>query len=122
MSASPPSPPSPLSPLDAAARARYVRQIRLPEIGEAGQARLCASEVVIGGVGDARNVEASYVARAGLRVIDMATPDKRAEDDEYVATLATLGLADPAARDVGDGALRALLAIRGALAKMENAK
>ncbi len=110
---------SPPSQLDAAARARYGRQIRLPEIGEAGQARLCASEVVIRGEGDARNVEASYVARAGLRAIDVAAPETRArgDDDEYVTTLAALAFADPAARDVGAGALRALLAIRTVLAK-----
>jgi len=116
----PASPPSPASPLDAAARARYGRQIRLPEIGEAGQARLCASEIVLRGNGDARNVEASYIARAGLRVIDVATPDAAGhdrDDREYVATLAALGIADPAARDVGAGALRALLAIRSVLAK-----
>ena len=103
------------SPLDAAARARYGRQIRLPEIGEAGQARLCASEVVIGGPGDARNVEASYVARAGMRVVDVAAPDERPVDRDYAKLLASLGFADAAARDVGDGALRALLAMRKVL-------
>ncbi len=102
------------------ARARYGRQVRLPEIGEAGQARLCASEVVIGGAGDARTVEAAYVARAGIRVVDDASAEAKAKtkaladgsDKALAAALASLGLKDSAAREVGDGALRALLAMR----------
>jgi hypothetical protein len=104
-------------------RVRYGRQIRLPEIGEAGQARLLASEVVIAGVGDARTVEAAYVARAGMRVVDDANAEAKARakavtdgsDKIHTATLAALGLEDSAAREVGDGALRALLAMRKVL-------
>ena len=101
-------------------RARYGRQIRLPEIGEAGQARLMASEVVLGGSGDVRTVEAAYVARAGIRVVDDATAEAKAlatavadgTDKLHADALASLGLKDSVAREVGDGALRALLAMR----------
>ncbi|GAC1524909.1 MAG: hypothetical protein NVS3B10_24090 [Polyangiales bacterium] len=101
-------------------RARYGRQILLPEIGEAGQARLMASEVVLGGAGEARQVEAAYLARAGIRVVDdvAAEAKSRAQaladgsDKLHAGVLASLGLKDSEAREVGDGALRALLAMR----------
>ena len=101
-------------------RARYGRQIRLPEIGEAGQARLLASDVVLGGSGEVRTVEAAYLARAGVRVIDDAKAEAKAKaraaaagaDKLHADLLASLGLKDSIAREVGDGALRALLAIR----------
>lgn len=106
-----------------AMRARYGRQIRLPEIGEAGQELLCASEVVLGGAGEARTVEASYVARAGIRVVDDASAEAKAKaraiadgtDRVYLDALAALGFKDSMAREVGDGALRALLAMRNVL-------
>jgi hypothetical protein len=102
---------------------RHGRQIRLAEIGEAGQERLLAAEVVLGAAGDAREIEAAYVARAGMRVVDDAREDAkakaRAEADgtEAIrkAALAALGLRDSKALDVADGALRALLAMRKAL-------
>ena len=104
-------------------RARYGRQIRLPEIGEAGQARLMTSHVVLGGAGDARTVEAAYVARAGMHVVDDASAEAKesakaladGSDRLYAETLASLGLKDSVAREVGDGALRALLAMRKVL-------
>jgi len=110
----------PAPPTDDGRRARYGRQIRLPEIGEAGQARLCASEVVLGGAGDARTIEASYVARAGIHVVDDAAADAKAKtkaladgsDKVHSDALAALGIKDSVARQVGDGALRALLAMR----------
>ena len=110
-------------------RARYGRQIRLPEIGEAGQARLLASEVVIGGEGDARSVEAAYVARAGIRVVDDASAEAQekakaiADGSEKVRvdTLAALALKDVTVREVGDGALRALLAMRKILGMKDGA-
>jgi hypothetical protein len=104
-------------------RVRYGRQIRLAEIGEAGQERLLATEVVLGAVGDAREIEASYVARTGMHVVDDARADakekaKAAADGQGAArteVLASLGIADVKALDVADGALRALLAMRKAL-------
>jgi hypothetical protein len=104
-------------------RTRYGRQIRLPEIGEAGQARLLASDVVLGGSGEVRTVEAAYLARAGVRVIDDAKAEAKAKakaaangaDKLHGDALASLGLKDSIAREVGDGALRALLALRAIL-------
>jgi hypothetical protein len=102
---------------------RHGRQIRLPEIGEAGQERLNATDAVLGAVGDAREVEAAYVARSGMRVVDDARADAkekaRALADGQTAAqaevLASLGIRDPKALEIADGALRALLAMRKAL-------
>jgi hypothetical protein len=96
---------------------RHGRQIRLPEIGEAGQERLSASEAVLHTEGDAREIEASYLAGAGVRVGAEASVPASADGPEssrraYAELLATLGLRDPAARSVADGALRALLTMR----------
>jgi molybdopterin/thiamine biosynthesis adenylyltransferase len=96
-------------------RVRYGRQARLPEIREAGQATLERSCVALQGAGDAREVEAAYLARAGVRVLD--EPGASGSPSEAVCndTLAALGVRDPAARDVASGALRALLAMRALL-------
>jgi sulfur-carrier protein adenylyltransferase/sulfurtransferase len=101
-------------------RLRHGRQIRLPEIGEAGQERLAASEVVLCGVGDAREIEAAYLARAGVRVVDDANAEIKAKAKAdangtaklRAAALASLGMHDSIARETADGALRALLAMR----------
>lgn len=100
-------------------RLRHGRQIRLPEIGEAGQARLYASEVVAGAVGDAREIEVAYLARAGVKVaaeIKAGGKTKpgasQADVKEHADLLASFGIADSAARDVADGSLRALLIMR----------
>jgi hypothetical protein len=102
--------------------ARYGRQIRLPEVGEEGQARLEASEVVLTGVGDAREVEATYLRLAGAKVREAhasasAKARAKTKPEEKLATDAvkTLGLRDRAAYDVADGAMRALVAMRGIL-------
>ncbi len=93
-------------------RLRHGRQIRLPEIGEAGQERLVASEVVLSGAGAAREIEAAYLGAAGVTVRDVAG----AQDDPTAkARLEALGVSDPAARDVADGAMRALVAMRALL-------
>jgi hypothetical protein len=104
-------------------RVRYGRQIRLAEIGEAGQARLLVTDVVLGAVSDAREIEATYVARTGMRGVDDARADAKdkaralsdGEAAARAAVLASLGIADVKALDVADGALRALLAMRKAL-------
>lgn len=97
-------------------RVRHGRQIRLPEIGEAGQERLAASEVVLCGAGDAREIEAAYLARAGVRVVDDANAGRRADADGAAKpradALASLGIRDAVARETADGALRALFAMR----------
>lgn len=104
-------------------RVRHGRQIRLAEIGEAGQERLRAADVVLSAAGDAREIEAAYVARAGMHVIDdeqLAAKEKaKAQADgaaaEQAKALVSLGIVDVKARDVADGALRALIAMRKAL-------
>ena len=100
--------------------ARHGRQSRLPEVGEAGQALLEASEVVLGGAGDAREVEAAYLRLAGVKVREAYASAKakaRTKPDEKVAAdaLKALAVRDLAARDVADGAMRALVAIRAIL-------
>jgi len=91
---------------------RYGRQIRLLEIGEAGQERLLASEVAAGGKYDAREVEVAYLVGAGVQVKDAdAEVDAKAEA-EAKAQAKALGVKDPAVREVADGAMRALLAMR----------
>ncbi len=102
--------------------ARHGWQIRLPEVGEAGQARLADSEVVLGGAGDAREVEAAYLRGAGVKVREAhgsasAKAKAKARPDEKTVAEAVkvLGLRDPASRDVADGAMRALVAMRAIL-------
>jgi hypothetical protein len=99
---------------------RHGRQIRLKEVGTAGQDRLDATEAVLSGAHDAREVEAVYLRQAGLKVREAhpsAAARVRAKPDEKLAveTLRALGVRDPAARDVADGALRALIAMRTVL-------
>ena len=91
-------------------RRRHGRQIRLADIGEAGQAKLCAATVELCGAGFARSVEERYVRSAGMSVIDSV--EGRVGE---AADVSVLGLRHAPAREVGEGALRALLAIRGAL-------
>ncbi|MBX3188664.1 MAG: hypothetical protein KF819_16725 [Labilithrix sp.] len=90
-------------------RVRYGRQIRLPEIGEAGQARLAEAEIVLGGAGAAREIEATYLVRAGARVVH------EGDDAALSVDVGALGLRHAAARDVAEGALRALVGIHAAL-------
>lgn len=91
-------------------RVRYSRQIRLPEIGEHGQARLSSTEVRPTATGFARVVESLYLAHAGVRVVEGS---ELAEVADVEDPLASLGLRHAAAREIADGAIRALGAIRG---------
>jgi molybdopterin/thiamine biosynthesis adenylyltransferase len=88
-------------------RLRYGRQIRLPEIGDEGQARLLAASVPLGGEGFVRTIEERYVRLAGAATAEAA--------GTTTVDVASLGLEHPAAREVGEGALRALVAIREVL-------
>jgi hypothetical protein len=104
------------------AGARHGRQIRLPEVGEEGQARLEATEVVLGGADDAREVEATYLRQAGMKVREAhasasAKAKAKARPDEKLAVEAVkaLGIRDVTARDVAEGAMRALVAMRTVL-------
>lgn len=85
---------------------RYGRQIRLAEIGEAGQVRLLAAAPTLGARGFAREVERAYLALAGASPVDSGAAAPAEVD------VAALGLRHDAAREVGEGALRALAALR----------
>lgn len=89
-------------------RLRYTRQIRLPEIGEAGQARLSGAQVPLSARDeDARAIELAYLHAGGVTVVE-GERELAAAD----TALEALGLKDPAARAVGEGALRALVAMK----------
>jgi hypothetical protein len=93
-------------------RTRHGRQIRLPEIGEAGQERLGAAEVTLRSTAEAaREVEAAYLRAAGIRVA-RNEPGSVAQNEPGSVSL---GVRDPAARDVAEGALNALVAMRRVL-------
>ncbi|HEY8080431.1 MAG TPA: hypothetical protein VIF62_40150 [Labilithrix sp.] len=84
------------------ADARHKRQMRLAEIGERGQARLEAAEVCVGG-----DVARAYLRLAGVKVVENGEP--------VSADVSSLGLRHAEARAVGEGALLALVAMRGIL-------
>ena len=89
---------------------RFERQTRLADIGADGQAKLCAAKVSTSSSGFAAVIEERYLTAAGVAVSgDGATPGAS-------KALPDLGLRHAAAREVGDGALRALAAIHEVLA------
>ncbi len=89
-------------------RRRYGRQIRLAEIGEAGQAALCSLEVSLASRGEhARAIERRYLEAAGARVVGTG--------DEAHEIVPTLGLRHPEARELAEGAMHALDAIRASV-------
>ena len=80
---------------------RYARQIRL--IGQEAQSRLSSETVSLGGSGLAREIEHRYLVAAGVSI---------GEGEAASVDVDSLGLRHAAARDVGEGALRALVAMR----------
>ena len=80
---------------------RYARQIRL--IGSDAQSRLESSTVSPTGTGLARDIERRYLIAAGVSI---------GEGERVSVDIDSLGLRHAAAREVGEGALRALLAMR----------
>lgn len=86
---------------------RYGRQIRLADVGAHGQAKLEGATVRLATTGHAREIEARYLAAAGLKVSDRAADQPRSLPD--------LGLRHEAARDVAAGSYAALLSIRDVL-------
>lgn len=83
-------------------RRRFTRQLRLAEIGDAGQAKLLEARVRA-----SSDVERAYLELAGVAVADDGATHEVDPD--------ALGLRHPAAREVGESALRALAAIRAIL-------
>lgn len=107
-------------------RRSYGRQIRLSEIGESGQAKLSATEVVLGSSGFARTIEERYTRAAGMGTNDpparwnSSTREgtvgaARARDTTSWLDPFALGLRHEAAREVAEGALRALVHVHDAL-------
>lgn len=90
-------------------RARFGRQMRLPEVGEAGQARLANAEVRLDAGGFARTIAVRYLERAGVRV------DANERTDAERRPPIDLGVSHVAAREVAEGAMEALLAVRTTL-------
>lgn len=86
---------------------RFGRQIRLADIGDGGQAKLCAAEVALESAGFARTIEERYLEAAGVRVRPGSSSTPR--------DLTALGLRHAPAREVAEGALEALIAIRRVL-------
>jgi hypothetical protein len=87
---------------------RYTRQTRLAEVGEAGQARLLASRVELeAGTEVGRMVEHRYLEGAGIQVTGA-----RSAGGAMPGWIAAM---DPAARDVAEGAYRALAAVKSVL-------
>ncbi len=86
---------------------RYARQARLGEIGEAGQARLSASTLDVPRAGLSSEIEARYLARAGVRV----TRSTEGAASPELGPAIDRDFADPASRDVAEGALRAVARI-----------
>lgn len=108
---------------------RHTRQVRLAEVGEAGQSRLAAAEVEVSSAGFAGEVEARYLAGAGVGALRVGSEvhgaAARAMDAGVRVELGAVtgpselppGLAslEGAARDVAEGAYRALVSVRAAL-------
>ena len=96
-------------------RRRFTRQIRLADVGEAGQARLEAAPLVLGGVGFARTIEERYLVAAGVGRGRSGSDAGDIGASPPRVDASVLGLRHEAPREVGEGALRALVAIRRAL-------
>lgn len=113
---------------------RHTRQSRLAEVGSERQKKLGSSEARVRACGFAGEIEARYLAGAGVGTllvgdtgqaraalaVDPSVRAKKAEisrdDDPVTALPQILGALDPAARDVAEGAYRALQTLRKLLA------
>ncbi len=96
---------------------RYERQTRLADIGASGQAKLCAATVVIRSQGFVRAIEERYALASGMSESGMTEPAPTVAPErvDAAANVDALGFRHTAAREVAEGALRALAAIRIAL-------
>jgi hypothetical protein len=107
---------------------RHGRQIRLREVGEDGQARIARARPRVLAVGLAGEVEARYLAGAGVAAFvvadDRAARAARAVDARATVTVEPafappsplpFEVEDASARAVAEGAWRALLVLRKAI-------
>jgi hypothetical protein len=90
---------------------RHGRQVRLREVGVVGQERLGATCAALGGDGEARLVERAYLLAAGADVRD----GDGTGAPPLPAAWESLGLRNAGAREVGEGAMRALCTFRQAV-------
>ena len=111
---------------------RHTRQVRLVEVGEEGQARLARATVDVRGGGPAGEIEARYLAGAGvgtIRVVDDAQARAVGAMDASIRVergslapppeptpLDALDGMDASALDLARGAWRALDTLRRVLA------
>ena len=110
---------------------RHARQASLVEIGEAGQAKIAAASVDVLGSDLTAEIEARYLAGAGVRalrvrdaslaaVVHAIDPEIDVTVDasmgEASTSVAPFDLRDASARAVAVGAHRALVALRKMLA------
>jgi hypothetical protein len=113
---------------------RHTRQARLAEVGSERQKKLVSTEARVRALGFAGEIEARYLAGAGvgsLVVNDAAqaraavsvdpavrtiVAENRADGDPSTPLLPILAALDPAAREVAEGAYRALQTLRKLLA------
>lgn len=96
-------------------RRRFARHLALREIGAAGQTRLLSAAVGLAQQAYAATVERAYLERAGVRI------DADAAPLALHARPGALVLRHPAAQEVLDGALAALVQLRAALARGDGA-
>ncbi len=117
---------------------RHSRQARLADVGEAGQARIASRVFAISGRGVAGDVEARYLAGAGVaglavasvavaasarevdaevRIEPLDLDDRAGYDVDADRLPSALGIDDPSAHAVALGAYRALVKLRRVLAE-----
>jgi hypothetical protein len=116
---------------------RYTRQVRLAEVGPEKQARLAAARVDVRGASLAGEIEARYLASAGVGTLgvleDLQARAARAASSEVAVVRAEPGAPapldpfgdlalDPVAYDVARGAWLALDSLRRAWALGEGAR
>lgn len=65
---------APAPKLTAAQAQRYSRHVLLSEVGVAGQAKLCASKVLLVGLGPSGSSAAAYLAAAGVGTLSLCDP------------------------------------------------
>lgn len=90
-------------------RLRFTRHTRLAEIGENGQARLSASLVPLATTDFAGEMEARYLRGAGVMIATTANAARQRRP------AVDLGIENAEAREVAEGALAALVALKAIL-------
>lgn len=103
-----------MTSLGGPSRRLWERQIRLVDVGASGQEKLCAATITIGSRGFVGAIERRYALSAGMTEAE-ATPTVAPSRIDAAVDVTALGLRHAPARELAEGALRALAAIRIAL-------